>query len=361
MMIKDIMTKEVYSLSRQDTLSKAISLMVEKRFHQIPIVEKEYEGMIFLKDLIESRANPTKTKVEKFITNTPVLKENMSIEEAIKILAESGLRALPIVENKKIVGILSEIDIISSLKKEDLRRIKASEIMSKVISAYENEKLKTILRIMEKNKISSVPLIDWKEEISGCINIFSIASFLYQKKERIESFRSAKERENILNNPAKNFSFFPNIVDRNVSLEEVVRLLQKGEEVIVVENKKPIGIIKARDIIESLIPKEKIPIIISGIEEKDRVLDFFEKISEKWRKFGVEKIAIQIEKFGMREKYFGRIRVFTNKEILMASSQAFDTDSLIRDLREKIERGIIKRKERRKARKEKGQKLRAIE
>jgi CBS domain-containing protein len=166
MMIKDIMTKEVYSLSKQDTLSKSISLMVEKRFHQIPIVEKEYEGMIFLKDLIESRADPTKTKVEKFITNTPVLKENMSIEEAIKILAESGLRALPVVENKKIVGILSEIDIISSLK-EDLRRIKASEIMSKVISAYENEKLKTILRIMEKNKISSVPLIDWKEEISG--------------------------------------------------------------------------------------------------------------------------------------------------------------------------------------------------
>jgi len=351
MMIKDIMTKEVYALSKQDTLSKAISLMVEKRFHQIPIVEKGYEGMVFLKDLIKSRADPTKTKVEKFITNTPILKENTSVEEAIKILAESGLRALPIVENKKIVGILSEIDIISNLKKEDLRRIKASEIMSRVISAFENEKLKTILRIMEKNNISSVPLIDWKEEVSGCINIFSIASFLYQRKERIESFRSAKERENILNNPAKNFSFFPNIVDRNVSLEEVVRLLQKGEEVIVVENKKPIGIIKARDIIEFLVPKEKIPIIISGIEEKDRVSDFFEKFSEKWRNLGVEKIAVQIEKFGMREKYFGRIRVFTNKEILMASSKAFDIESLIRDLREKIEREMIKRKEKKEGKK----------
>jgi CBS domain-containing protein len=76
MMIKDIMTKEVYALSKQDTLSKAISLMVEKRFHQIPIVEKGYEGMVFLKDLIKSRADPTKTKVEKFITNTPILREN---------------------------------------------------------------------------------------------------------------------------------------------------------------------------------------------------------------------------------------------------------------------------------------------
>jgi CBS domain-containing protein/ribosome-associated translation inhibitor RaiA len=347
MMIKDIMTRKVYSLSKQDTLSKAIYLMIEKRFHQIPIVEEGYEGMVFLRDLVKSRADPTKTKLEKFITHTPILKENENIENAIKILVGSGLRALPVIENKKIVGILSETDIVLNLK-NILKNIKASKIMSKVVSIPENEKLKTVLRVMERNNISSIPLIDWKEEISGCINIFSIARFLYQKKERIESFKSAKERENILNNPAKNFSFFPYIIDINTSLEEVAKLLQKGEEVVVAENKKPIGIIKARDIIESLVPKEKITIIISGIDEKDIVFDIFEKVSEKWRKLGVEKIVIQIEKIGTREKYFGKIKVFTDKEILTASSQTFDIYSLSRDLKEKMEREILKEKEKKK-------------
>jgi len=339
------MQKEVFTLSKNDTVSRAISLMVEKRFHQIPIVEKEYEGIVFLKDLIRSRGDPTKTKLENFITNTPTLKKNMDTFEAIKILVNSGLRALPVVENGKIMGILSETDIILNLRKEELRKIKACEVMNKVIFASEEEKLKTILRIMEKYGISSVPLVDWKEELSGCINLFSVARFLCQKKERIESMRSAKERENILDNPAKNFSFTPLTAHKDSNIEDIIKLLQKGEEVVITERNKPIGIIKARDILEVLLPKEKMPIIVSGLEDGKEVLEYLEKISEKWRKFGAEKIAVQVEKLVKRKKYLGKIKVYTRNGILMASSQTFDLASLIRDLRDKIEREMIEEKE----------------
>jgi hypothetical protein len=183
--------------------------------------------------------------------------------------------------------------------------------------------------------------MDWKEELSGCINLFSIANYLSKEKERIESFKSAKERENILNNPAKNFAFFPQIVKKEESLEKVISFLKEGEEVVVVENKRPIGIIKARDIVESLVVKEKIPIIVSGVE-KGRVLDFFEKISEKWKKFRIQKIIVQIEKIGGREKYDGKIRIISNGKTLFASSQAFDIDSLVRELKERVEREIEK-------------------
>jgi len=345
MKVEDIMQKEVFTLSKNEVISKAISLMVEKRFHQIPIVEKEYEGMVFLKDLIKSRGDPTKTKLENFITNTPTLRRGMDILEAIKTLFNSGLRALPVVEGRKIIGILSETDIILNLRREELKKIKASEIMSKVIFASEDEKLKTILRIMERHGISSVPLVDWKEELSGCINLFSVARFLYQKKERIESMKSAKEKENILYNPAKNFSFMPLTACRDSSLEDIAKLLQKGEEVVIIENNKPIGIIKARDVLEILLPKEKTPIIVSGLENGREVLDYFEKVSEKWRKFGTHKIAVQIEKLAKREKYLGKIKVHTRNGILIASSQTFDLASLVRDLKEKIEREMIKEKE----------------
>jgi len=345
MRVEDIMQKEVFTLSKNDTLSKAISLMVERRFHQIPIVEKEYEGMVFLKDLIKSRGDPTKTKLENFITNTPTLRKGMDILEAMKILVNSGLRALPVVEGRKIIGILSETDIILNLRKKELRKIKASEVMSKVIFASEDEKLKTILRIMERRGISSVPLVDWKEELSGCINLFSVARFLYQKKERIESMRSAKERENILDNPAKNFSFMPLTAYRDSSLEDIVKFLQNGEEVVIIEKNKPIGIIKARDILGVLLPKEKMPVIVSGLENGREVLDYFENVSEKWRNFGARKIVIQIEKLVKREKYLGKIKVYTRDGILIASSQAFDLAPLIRDLRDKVEREMIEEKE----------------
>jgi CBS domain-containing protein len=343
MMVRDIMTKNVYTLSKNDTVSKAISLMTEKRFHQIPIVNEKYEGMIFLKDLIKSRGNPTKTKLENFIKSTPILEEKMKIEEGIKSLVGSGVRALPVVEEGKIVGILSETDIISNLKKEEFKKMRASEIMNKVIVALENDKLKTVLRIMERNNISSVPLVDWREEISGCINLFSIARFLCKEKERIESLKSAKEKENILNNPAKNFAFFPQTTEKEESLENVISLLKKGEEVVIIEKKKPIGIIKARDIIESLFHREKVPLIVSGIE-REKVMKFFERVSEKWQKLGVKKIIVQIERVGAREKYDGKIKVISEGKVLIASSQTFDIASLIRELKERMEREMEREK-----------------
>jgi len=350
MKVEEIMTKNVYTLTKEDTVSKAISAMIEKRFHQIPIVENEYCGMVFLKDLIKSRGDPTKTKLENFVVSTPTLKKNVDIYEAIKVLLGAGHRALPVVEGKNVVGILSETDVILNVKRSEVKKIKAREIMSNVITLSENEKLKTVIRTMEKNRISSVPLIDWKEELSGCINLFSITRFLYQKKERIESFRSAKEKENILNNPAKYFSFVPITASEDTALDEIVRMLQNGEEVVIVENRKPVGIIKARDVLEVLAPKEKIPVLVSGVEDRREILDYFEKISEKWEKLGAQKIVIQIEKLGVRERYFGRIKVYTKKGFLIASTHAFDLISLIRDLRSKIEREMIKEKEMRKER-----------
>ncbi len=345
MKVEEIMTKNVYTLTKEDTVSKAISVMVEKRFHQIPIIENEYCGMVFLKDLIKSRGEPTKTKLENFIVSTPTLKKNMDIYEAIRSLLRAGVRALPVFEGKNIVGILSETDIILSIKRNELKKIKVREVMNNVITLSENEKLKTVLRTMEKNRISSVPLIDWKEELSGCINLFSIARFLYQKKEKIESFKSAKEKENILNNPAKYFSFFPITTTQDTTLDKIVKMFQNGEEVFVVENKRPIGIIKPRDVLEILAPKEKIPIVISGVENWREVLSYFEKISEKWERFGIQKIVIQIERFGTRERYFGKIKVYTKKGLLIASTHAFDLASLIRDLKSKIEKEMIKKKE----------------
>ncbi len=344
MEVSEIMNKDVVSIGKNETIAKAINLMVENRFHQLPIIEKEYEGMVFLKRLIKARGNPTKTKVENYITNTPFLTPKTSVEASIKLLFETGLRALPVLENGKLVGIISETDILLNLKEKEFKERKAEEIMNKVIALSENESLKTVIRMMEKKNISSIPLIDWKEELSGCINIFTVAKFLTKQKERIESFKSAKEAINFLENPAKNFSFYPKTVEKNESLENVIRLLRDSEEVIIVENKKPIGIIKARDIIESLVVKEKAQIIISGTERKEEVAKLFERIHEKWK--NIQKIIVNVEKIGEREKYAGRIKVIdSNGKTFIASSISFDILSLARDLKEKVEREILKSKE----------------
>lgn len=346
MMVSELMNKNVIYIGKEESVSRAINIMLEKRFHQLPVVEKEYRGMIFLKNLIKTKSDPTKTKVEKYITNTPFLIPENNVSDAIKLLFETGLRALPVLKDSKIVGIVSEMDILENLNNPELKKKKAYEIMNEAIVLKEDESLKTAIRLMEKKNISSIPLINWKEELSGCVNVFTVAKLLTKEKERIESFRSAKESINFLNNPVKNFAFEPKTVEREENLEVVIKLLKECEEVIVVENKKPIGIIKPRDIVESLITKEELPIIISGIENKEEVLKFFERIQEKWRREGIKRVIINIEKIGEREKYAGKIKAIgENNRKFLASAVSFDLQSLAKELKEKLEREILKNKE----------------
>jgi CBS domain-containing protein len=65
-----------------------------------------------LKKVVAENKNPETTTVEQ-IMNTPVLVIDpyISIEEALQTMAKSNVRRLPVVENKKLVGIITQRDI----------------------------------------------------------------------------------------------------------------------------------------------------------------------------------------------------------------------------------------------------------
>jgi predicted transcriptional regulator len=61
MKVSEIMVSDVYTLSSEDTIAKAYSMMESKRISQIPVVDGDsrYSGMIFAKQLISSSAQPS--------------------------------------------------------------------------------------------------------------------------------------------------------------------------------------------------------------------------------------------------------------------------------------------------------------
>ncbi|MFH7880791.1 MAG: CBS domain-containing protein [Candidatus Aenigmatarchaeota archaeon] len=343
MKVEDVMNKNVISLNENSTISKAVELMVKNRIHQIPIINKNFEGMVYIKDIIKIKSDLSKTSVKKIIKKTFYLEENYDLEKAIKILLEVGNRALPVLKNGEVVGILSEVDIIT--KGIKISGIKVEEIMNKPITIEENDSLKKAIRMMEKYNISSLPIVNWEEKLVGCINIFSFAKLVSKEKESIESLKSAKEKVNFLNNPVKNFSFSPITCKKDETIENIVNYFKDYEEVIVVGDGKPIGIIKPRDILMLFFEKEKIPILTSGIklEEVEKVFSFS---LEKWKKIGVEKVAIILEKIGGKEKYEGKIKIYFKNKSFLFSSISYDKFSLLKELRDLANRKIIQEKER---------------
>jgi CBS domain-containing protein len=96
--------------------------------------------------------------------------QEISIEEAAKVLIENEIDHLPIVSrDNKVVGIITSWDISKSVAKGKFKRV--SEIMTKKVVSVEPEDLADVAaRKLEKYNISAMPVINKDGEIVGVIS-----------------------------------------------------------------------------------------------------------------------------------------------------------------------------------------------
>ncbi len=127
MQVKDIMTKEVATLSSEDELSLANDIMRLGRIRHLPVVSGEtLVGIISERDLFRSSLAQAlgygnkdtrevmKTlrikdiMVQQIITVTP----DTELRVAVAIMAERKIGCLPVVQDNKLMGLITETDIL---------------------------------------------------------------------------------------------------------------------------------------------------------------------------------------------------------------------------------------------------------
>lgn len=130
MFVADWMTKKVFTISPGDGVSEAVRLMKEKKIKHLPVVrEGRLKGIISDRDIKEF--SPSKAtsldiyEIHYLLANTAV-KEIMKskvitarpdtpVEEAAKTMYDFSIGCLPVVENEKLAGIISDADIFRAL------------------------------------------------------------------------------------------------------------------------------------------------------------------------------------------------------------------------------------------------------
>ncbi|MGH9878302.1 MAG: CBS domain-containing protein, partial [Nitrososphaerales archaeon] len=139
MKVSEIMVTDVYTLDAEDTIAKAYSLMEDKSISQVPVVDGSgrYSGMIFAKQLLSSSAQPY-SKLKSFVANTSTVNPEFDVEKAAQLVIGSGNRALPVVAKGKLVGIVSETDLVQTA---DFGHAAVDEVMSGAIVIEEDSSL----------------------------------------------------------------------------------------------------------------------------------------------------------------------------------------------------------------------------
>jgi len=117
MLVKDIMSNNIVSLSSEDSIERAAQMMKQFDVGSIPVCSQEkLVGMVTDRDIIlrsvATGTNGNKQKISEVMTSNPVTgNPDMDVHDAAKIMSDEQIRRLPIVQNNNLVGIVSLGDI----------------------------------------------------------------------------------------------------------------------------------------------------------------------------------------------------------------------------------------------------------
>ncbi len=118
MKVCEIMTKDVISLSVDDTADHAAELMKEYNVGSIPVntEDRGVVGIVTDRDIILRCVAEGKDiklqKVRSIMTSNPVVgDENINVNDAARIMSERQIRRLPITSDNHLVGIVSLGDL----------------------------------------------------------------------------------------------------------------------------------------------------------------------------------------------------------------------------------------------------------
>jgi CBS domain-containing protein len=108
---RDVMTKDVITLTPDMTVDEAQDVLLRYRIHGAPVVDRtdQLVGMVSFVDLV---ARPG-ARVRDIMNPDPVTApEDAPVEEVAALMLDQMVRRVPIVRGNRVVGIVSASDII---------------------------------------------------------------------------------------------------------------------------------------------------------------------------------------------------------------------------------------------------------
>ena len=124
--VRDIMSAEVTTLGRNDTLLLAKDIMNLGRIRHFPVVEDdELVGVVSQRDLYRASLGTVMQygeKAQRAFLESVAVKEIMvdpisigpdaTIGDAARLMVEHKIGCLPVLENDRLVGIVTETDML---------------------------------------------------------------------------------------------------------------------------------------------------------------------------------------------------------------------------------------------------------
>jgi CBS domain-containing protein len=119
MLVKDVMTKNVISVARDMPMGEAAEIMADNHIGCLVVKSGgKVSGIITDRDILVFIADPEHRnidlyKVKDAMTDYVItVRPGNPVEKAVQLMTENRVKKIPVVDNERLVGIITMSDII---------------------------------------------------------------------------------------------------------------------------------------------------------------------------------------------------------------------------------------------------------
>jgi len=257
MKIKEIMSKEVISVDKDEDLKHVLDLMKKHDITKIPVVEdKKLIGIVtdsliaYKLGSIRKRGLSTSRLHASSVTEKEIeiISPDTDVKKVLKMVGKPGPTMLPVVEKDKLVGVVTKADLLFLVDSNQ----PLDTVMQKDLHTVSPEdRIVHARRVMIDENIARLPVVD-QGTLFGIISDVEIA-FAFAKLKK--SFSLGHQKHNLDELLVKKVMKSPVLwTTRTVSLSEAAKIMMKHHvgSLPVIEDDALVGIVTRTDLLKTV-------------------------------------------------------------------------------------------------------------
>ena len=182
MKVGDIMSTNVVTVTEDTAVNDAKKIMDAHRIRRLPVMKKDkLVGLVTKHMLLEAAPSPatslniwelhyllSKMTVKEIMVKNPfTISPDMPVEEGLQLGQEKGFGAFPVVDDGRLVGMVTESDIVRMMTRVLGVKEKGKRIDIMVSNKFGN--MKKIMDVLDKSKtvllsMMTLPPEEWEKQ-----------------------------------------------------------------------------------------------------------------------------------------------------------------------------------------------------
>lgn len=167
--IEDIMVRDVACATLPGSRDEVLKILKNKHISGVPVLkDSRVVGIVTRTNLLQ---NPEEEQLALLMTRGAItINPGSDLQTAARLLLEHGIRRLPVVDDEKLVGLVTVADLVGAIADMNIDIPIKDYVEKEVVAVYSETPLPVAARIMELAGVKAVPVLDASLELVGIIS-----------------------------------------------------------------------------------------------------------------------------------------------------------------------------------------------